>query len=112
MPTFSWTEVRNKYHYTVATAALFVILLSKSEKYLLKLTCKFSFLLSVYNEEAKENLPEELSCGLVLTIYESKGLEFDDVLLFNFFKYSQVRIHVFFDSCSFCDVFRNIDFNA
>ncbi|XP_060580921.1 TPR and ankyrin repeat-containing protein 1-like [Ruditapes philippinarum] len=43
----------------------------------------------VYNEEAKENLPEELSCGLVLTIYESKGLEFDDVLLFNFFKYSQ-----------------------
>ncbi|XP_013405370.1 TPR and ankyrin repeat-containing protein 1 [Lingula anatina] len=40
----------------------------------------------VANEEAKSNLPEELSLALVLTIYESKGLEFDDVLLYNFFK--------------------------
>ncbi|XP_077978099.1 TPR and ankyrin repeat-containing protein 1-like [Glandiceps talaboti] len=40
----------------------------------------------VANEEAKDALPEELKLGLVLTIYESKGLEFDDVLLYNFFK--------------------------
>ncbi|XP_053381229.1 TPR and ankyrin repeat-containing protein 1-like [Mercenaria mercenaria] len=43
----------------------------------------------VYDEEARDSLPEELSCGLVLTIFESKGLEFDDVLLYNFFKDSQ-----------------------
>ncbi|XP_072045621.1 TPR and ankyrin repeat-containing protein 1-like isoform X2 [Amphiura filiformis] len=39
----------------------------------------------VANEEAKERLPAELSLGLVLTIFEAKGLEFDDVLLYNFF---------------------------
>lgn len=44
----------------------------------------------VSSEKSKENLPEELRCALVLTIYESKGLEFDDVLLYNFFKDSQV----------------------
>ena len=44
----------------------------------------------VSSEKSKEDLPEELSCALVLTIYESKGLEFDDVLLYNFFKDSQV----------------------
>ena len=27
----------------------------------------------------------------MLTIYEAKGLEFDDVLVYNFFKDSQVR---------------------
>ena len=44
----------------------------------------------VSSETSKEELPEELKCALVLTIYESKGLEFDDVLLYNFFKDSQV----------------------
>ena len=44
----------------------------------------------VSSEKSKEDLPEELRCALVLTIYESKGLEFDDVLLYNFFKDSQV----------------------
>ena len=44
----------------------------------------------VASEKSKEDLPEELSYALVLTIYESKGLEFDDVLLYNFFKDSQV----------------------
>ncbi|GFR81204.1 TPR and ankyrin repeat-containing protein 1-like, partial [Elysia marginata] len=39
----------------------------------------------VTNEESKNQLPEVLSAGLVLTIYEAKGLEFDDVLLYNFF---------------------------
>uniref|UniRef100_A0A8C4NGI2 Uncharacterized protein n=1 Tax=Eptatretus burgeri TaxID=7764 RepID=A0A8C4NGI2_EPTBU len=47
----------------------------------------------VANDKAKERLPEELSLGLVLTIYESKGLEFDDVLLYNFFSDSEVSLH-------------------
>jgi hypothetical protein len=49
----------------------------------------------VVNDEARDNLPEELGFGLVLTIYESKGLEFDDILLYNFFKDSQVRTFIF-----------------
>ncbi|XP_022794976.1 TPR and ankyrin repeat-containing protein 1-like [Stylophora pistillata] len=43
----------------------------------------------VASNEARESLPEELSHALVLTIYEAKGLEFDDVLVYNFFKDSQ-----------------------
>ncbi|NXW58703.1 TRNK1 protein, partial [Eurystomus gularis] len=43
----------------------------------------------VANETAKEKIPEELSLALVLTIYEAKGLEFDDVLLYNFFTDSE-----------------------
>ncbi|XP_053570435.1 LOW QUALITY PROTEIN: TPR and ankyrin repeat-containing protein 1-like [Bombina bombina] len=43
----------------------------------------------VANEKAKENIPEELSLALILTIYEAKGLEFDDVLLYNFFTDSE-----------------------
>ncbi|XP_067665651.1 TPR and ankyrin repeat-containing protein 1-like [Haliotis asinina] len=43
----------------------------------------------VVNESVKNNMPEELSHGIILTIYEAKGLEFDDVLLYNFFKDSQ-----------------------
>ena len=45
----------------------------------------------VPSEEVRDSLPEELKLALVMTIYESKGLEFDDVLLYNFFKESQVR---------------------
>jgi len=40
-------------------------------------------------------MPDELKQGLILTIYESKGLEFDDVLVYNFFKDSQVSCHQF-----------------
>ena len=39
---------------------------------------------------AKEKIPEELGLALVLTVYEAKGLEFDDVLLYNFFTDSEV----------------------
>ena len=46
----------------------------------------------VVNEAARDAIPEELRLGLVLTIYEAKGLEFDDVLLYNFFKDSQVLL--------------------
>ena len=44
----------------------------------------------VASEEARAEMPDELKQGLILTIYESKGLEFDDVLVYNFFKDSQV----------------------
>ena len=44
----------------------------------------------VASSEVRDSLPEELSRALVLTIYEAKGLEFDDVLIYNFFKDSQV----------------------
>ncbi|XP_006890721.1 PREDICTED: TPR and ankyrin repeat-containing protein 1 [Elephantulus edwardii] len=43
----------------------------------------------VANEMAKERIPEELGLALVLTVYEAKGLEFDDVLLYNFFTDSE-----------------------
>ncbi|XP_029445566.1 TPR and ankyrin repeat-containing protein 1 [Rhinatrema bivittatum] len=43
----------------------------------------------VANEIVKDKIPEELSLALVLTIYEAKGLEFDDVLLYNFFTDSE-----------------------
>ena len=45
---------------------------------------------TVVNDAARDAIPEELRLGLILTIYEAKGLEFDDVLLYNFFKDSQV----------------------
>ena len=44
----------------------------------------------VQSEEAKKKIPDVLKAGIVLTVFESKGLEFDDVLLYDFFKYSQV----------------------
>ena len=48
------------------------------------------FLLQLLHDAARDGIPEELRLGLILTIYEAKGLEFDDVLLYNFFKDSQV----------------------
>ena len=44
----------------------------------------------VQSKEAKDNLPSILKGAIVLTIFESKGLEFDDVLLYNFFTDSVV----------------------
>lgn len=46
----------------------------------------------VVNEAARDNVPDELHLGLILTIYEAKGLEFNDILLYNFFKDSQVGL--------------------
>ncbi|XP_066280343.1 TPR and ankyrin repeat-containing protein 1-like [Branchiostoma lanceolatum] len=45
----------------------------------------------VANSEARETMPDVFRGSLVLTIYESKGLEFDDVLLYNIFKDSQAN---------------------
>lgn len=39
----------------------------------------------VRSQAAKESLPSEFDGALVLTIFEAKGLEFDDVFLYNFF---------------------------
>ena len=44
----------------------------------------------VQNEDVKKSLPDVLKSGIVLTVFESKGLEFDDVLLYNFFSDSPV----------------------
>ena len=44
----------------------------------------------VQSEEAKQSLPDALKAGNVLTVFESKGLEFDDVILYDFFKNSKV----------------------
>ena len=44
----------------------------------------------VLNEAAKARLPAELRTGSVVhTVFEAKGLEFDDVLLYNFFADSE-----------------------
>ena len=44
----------------------------------------------VQSYEARANLPQPLKDALVYTIFEAKGLEFDDVLLYNFFTDSMV----------------------
>ena len=46
----------------------------------------------VRSEEAMKDLPEELKCAICLTVFEAKGLEFDDVLLYNFFTDSKVSV--------------------
>ncbi|PVG01897.1 hypothetical protein CPB86DRAFT_698462 [Serendipita vermifera] len=43
----------------------------------------------VRNEAVKRDLRQKIGdIGLILTLYESKGLEFNDVLLYNFFEHS------------------------
>ncbi len=44
----------------------------------------------VRDQKAKTTLPSILSHALCLTVYEAKGLEFDDVILYNFFTDSQM----------------------
>ncbi|KAK7034640.1 hypothetical protein VNI00_012282 [Paramarasmius palmivorus] len=47
----------------------------------------------VRNDAAREKLREHVGdIGLIMTLYESKGLEFDDVLLFDFFEDSTVDL--------------------
>ena len=46
----------------------------------------------VRSNQAKSKLSDELKVGIVLTVNEAKGLEFDDVLLYNFFADSEVSI--------------------
>ena len=42
----------------------------------------------VRRNESEEDIP--IKNALIFSIYESKGLEFDDILLYNFFKESEV----------------------
>jgi len=65
----------------------------------------------VQSEESKQMLPAELSYGLVLSIYEAKGLEFDDVLLYNFFKDSPVSFPSNLDTFSL-SIFLGLCFNT
>ncbi|KAI6020999.1 hypothetical protein BKA83DRAFT_178181 [Pisolithus microcarpus] len=47
----------------------------------------------VRDEKARERLQEQVGdIGLIMTLYESKGLEFNDVLLYNFFEDSTVDL--------------------
>lgn len=39
----------------------------------------------VRNNETKKKLRDELPSALILTVFESKGMEFEDVLVYNFF---------------------------
>lgn len=67
----------------------------------------------VVNEKAKAELPEELGHGIVLTIFESKGLEFDDILIYNFFKDSHVSEIVVSETLSsFENVFVYVHFRC
>ena len=43
----------------------------------------------VRDQESKSKIPTMLQHALCLTIYEAKGLEFNDVILFNFFAESK-----------------------
>lgn len=54
----------------------------------------------VQSEEAKNTLPNELAGAIVLTIFEAKGLEFDDVLMYNFFADSKVSIGLLMVQCT------------
>ena len=46
----------------------------------------------VRSNEAKKKLPQSIKNNIILTIFEAKGLEFDDVLLYNFFEDSMVSL--------------------
>ena len=60
----------------------------------------------VRSDDARKALPESLRGGIVLTVLEAKGLEFNDVLLYNFFSDSQVCRHLHAcnnnNQCDFC----------
>ena len=45
----------------------------------------------VREQHVKNELPDFMRSMLCLTVYESKGLEFDDVILFNFFAMGEIR---------------------
>lgn len=47
----------------------------------------------VRDQKSKEKIPKILQHALCLTIYEAKGLEFDDVILFNFFADSTMEVN-------------------
>lgn len=48
----------------------------------------------VRDQRVKAELPEFMKTMLCLTVYESKGLEFDDVILFNFFAMGEIKTNL------------------
>ena len=46
----------------------------------------------VQSKKTRDNLPSILKGAIVFTVFEAKGLEFDDVLLYDFFKDSLVSV--------------------
>ena len=48
----------------------------------------------VRDQHVKEELPDFMKTMLCLTVYESKGLEFDDVILFNFFAMGEIKANL------------------
>ncbi|OPL33891.1 hypothetical protein AM593_06298, partial [Mytilus galloprovincialis] len=73
---------------TVSSARLSLILCQNVRE-----TSKIEFgahqAILVVNNKARDNIPDEMKSGLILTLYEAKGLEFDDVLLYNIFTDSE-----------------------
>ncbi|CAD8133948.1 unnamed protein product [Paramecium pentaurelia] len=51
----------------------------------------FSSVIIVKNQESKKNVPKLLQHILILSINEVKGLEFENVILYNFFSDSNIR---------------------
>ena len=45
----------------------------------------------VREQNVKQQLPDFMKGMLCLTVYEAKGLEFDDVILFNFFAMGEIK---------------------
>ncbi|OMJ66529.1 hypothetical protein SteCoe_36591 [Stentor coeruleus] len=48
----------------------------------------------VRNQESKEKIPSMMRHALCLTVFEAKGLEFDDVILYNFFAETEAETHM------------------
>ena len=44
----------------------------------------------VREQSQKDRVPDFLKSMLCLTVYEAKGLEFDDVILYNFFNSGEI----------------------
>ena len=65
-----------------------LLLNSKSESSIIEFGAQQAII--VQSKEAKDKLPHSIRKNIVLTIMEAKGLEFNDVLLYNFFSDSVV----------------------
>ena len=48
----------------------------------------------VRDQHVKDQLPDFMKSMLCLTVYESKGLEFDDVILYNFFALGEIKTNL------------------
>lgn len=78
--------------------SFFLNFLVGSESVDLGLNAKVEFgcsqVVIVRSQESKQKLPAFLQYALCLTIYECKGLEFNDVILFNFFTESPAKWNI------------------